>query len=96
MRLSGGRRYWQDYDALPDAACNVPPPGEAWQIRRNKIYGSCGKNFPHELTEERREILNFSAKDAYTVMLNGYPDVMDIDQMAQLLGISEKRGYKLL
>ena len=27
MRLSGGRRYWQDYDALPDAACNVPPPG---------------------------------------------------------------------
>ena len=37
MRLSGGRRYWQDYDALPDAACNVPFAGDAWQIRRNKI-----------------------------------------------------------
>ncbi len=28
MRLSGGRRYRQDYDALPDAACNVPLPGK--------------------------------------------------------------------
>ena len=35
--------------------------------------------------------MNFSAKDAYTVMLNGYPDIMDIDQMAQLLGISKKQ-----
>lgn len=34
--------------------------------------------------------MNFSAKDAYTVMLKGY------DQMAQILGISKKTGYKLL
>ena len=40
--------------------------------------------------------MNSSAKDAYIVMLKGYPDVMDIDQMAQILGISKKTGYKLL
>ena len=34
MRLFGGRRYRQDYDALPDAACNAPVAGDAWQIRR--------------------------------------------------------------
>ena len=37
MRLSGGRRYRQDYDALPDAACNAPGAGEAWQIRHFSI-----------------------------------------------------------
>lgn len=40
--------------------------------------------------------MNFSAKDAYTVMLKGYPDIMDIDQMDQLLNISKKTGYNLL
>lgn len=40
--------------------------------------------------------LNFSTKDAYTVMLKDYPDVMDIDQMSAALGVSKKTGYKLL
>ena len=40
--------------------------------------------------------MNFSTKDAYSVMLKDYPDVMDIDQMSEVLGVSKKTGYKLL
>lgn len=40
--------------------------------------------------------MNLSTKDAYTVMLKDYPDVMDIDQMSDALGVSKKTGYKLL
>ena len=38
----------------------------------------------------------FSNKDAYRLMLKEYPDVMDIAQMCEVLGISKKTGYKLL
>ncbi len=37
-----------------------------------------------------------SSKDAYTVMLKEYPDVMNIEQMSKALGISTKTGYQLL
>lgn len=37
-----------------------------------------------------------SNRDAYTVMLKEYPDVMNIEQMSQALGISTKTGYQLL
>ncbi len=37
-----------------------------------------------------------SSRDAYTVMLREYPDVMNIEQMSQALGISIKTGYQLL
>lgn len=40
--------------------------------------------------------MNFSTKDAYSVMLKDYPDVLDIDQMSEVLGVSKKTGYKLL
>ena len=40
--------------------------------------------------------MNFSTKDAYAVMLKDYPDVMDIDQISEVLGVSKKTGYKLL
>ena len=40
--------------------------------------------------------MNFSTRDAYTVMLKDYHDVMDIDQMSEALGVSKKTGYKLL
>lgn len=40
--------------------------------------------------------MNFSTKDAYAVMLKDYPDVMDIDQLSEVLGVSKKTGYKLL
>jgi excisionase family DNA binding protein len=37
-----------------------------------------------------------SQKDAYRLMLKDYPDVMNIGQMCEVLGISIKTGYKLL
>lgn len=37
-----------------------------------------------------------SQKDAYHLMLKDYPDVMNVDQMCEVLGISAKTGYKLL
>jgi len=37
-----------------------------------------------------------SQKEAYTVMLKEYPDVMNIDQMGHALGVSTKTCYKLL
>ena len=37
-----------------------------------------------------------TAKDAYTIMLKEYPDVMNIEQMCEVLGVSTKTGYQLL
>jgi len=37
-----------------------------------------------------------SQRDAYRIMLRDYPDVMDIQQMSEILGISTKTGYNLL
>ena len=37
-----------------------------------------------------------SSKEAYSLMLKDYPDVMNIDQMCEILGVSTKTGYKLL
>lgn len=37
-----------------------------------------------------------SSKDAYSVMLKEYPDVLDINQMCDILGVSTKTGYKIL
>ena len=34
--------------------------------------------------------------EAYRVMLKKYPDVLNIKQMCEVFGISEKTGYKLL
>ena len=35
-------------------------------------------------------------KDAYRLMLKEYPDVVNLEQMCEILGISTKTGYKLL
>lgn len=35
-------------------------------------------------------------RDAYRLMLKEYPDIMDITQMCQILGISTKTGYRLI
>ncbi|MEA4966315.1 MAG: helix-turn-helix domain-containing protein [Oscillospiraceae bacterium] len=35
-------------------------------------------------------------KDAYKLMLKDYPDVLSIDQMCEILGVSMKMGYRLL
>ncbi|MDL2236174.1 helix-turn-helix domain-containing protein [Christensenellaceae bacterium OttesenSCG-928-L17] len=37
-----------------------------------------------------------SQRDAYKLMLRDYPDVMNIHQMSELLGVSTKTGYRLL
>ena len=37
-----------------------------------------------------------SARDAYRVMFKEFPDVVDVDQLSQMLGISTKTGYRLL
>lgn len=36
------------------------------------------------------------SKDAYGLMLKDYPDVMNINQMCDVLGVSTKTGYQLL
>lgn len=37
-----------------------------------------------------------TSEQAYKVMFKEYPDVLNIDEMSSLLGISTKTGYKLL
>lgn len=37
-----------------------------------------------------------SNKDAYRVMFKEYPDVVSVDQMGEMLGISTKTAYRLL
>ena len=41
-------------------------------------------------------MIELSNKDAYRLMLKEYPDVLNIEQMCEVLGISKKTGYKLL
>lgn len=40
--------------------------------------------------------MGFNMKDVYSVMLKEYPDLMNIEQMSEALGVSTKTGYKLL
>ena len=37
-----------------------------------------------------------TSKDTYRVMFKEYPDVVNVDQMSEMLGISSKTAYKLL
>lgn len=40
--------------------------------------------------------MNLTGKEAYTLMLKAYPDVMNIHELCEVLGISVKTGYRLL
>ncbi len=40
--------------------------------------------------------MTLTMKEAYSMMLKDYPDLMDINQMSKALGVSTKTGYKLL
>ena len=40
--------------------------------------------------------MGYTLKDAYSVMLKQYPDVMNIEEMSRALGVSTKTGYKLI
>lgn len=37
-----------------------------------------------------------SQEKAYRIMLRGYPDVLDMKQVCEILGISLKTGYALI
>ena len=40
--------------------------------------------------------MSISQKDAYSMMFREFPDVVNVAQMSQMLGISEKSAYQLL
>lgn len=40
--------------------------------------------------------MGLSIREAYSVMLKEYPDVMNIEEMCDALGVSTKTGYRLL
>ena len=40
--------------------------------------------------------VKLSGRDAYSLMLRQYPDVLNIDEMCSVLGVSTKTGYRLL
>lgn len=40
--------------------------------------------------------MKMSGKEAYSLMLKNYPDIMNIDDMCTVLNVSTKTGYKLL
>ena len=44
----------------------------------------------------RVNITTISQRDAYRLMLKEYPDVMNIEQMCEVLGVSTKTGYRIL
>ena len=48
------------------------------------------------LSVQTQPFLNLSGKDAYSLMLKDYPDVMNIEEMCSALGICTKTGYRLL
>lgn len=35
-------------------------------------------------------------EEAYILLLQGYPDVLNMEQVSQILGVSMKTGYKLI
>lgn len=40
--------------------------------------------------------MSLTQKEAYRVMLQEYPDVLNIDDLCKLLAVSKKTAYKLL
>ena len=40
--------------------------------------------------------MNISTKEIYCVVFKEYPDVLDVKQVSQLLGVSTKTVYRLL
>lgn len=42
------------------------------------------------------ETIGMKPSEAYRIILKKYPDVLDIKQLCEILGISDKTGYKLI
>ncbi|MBR5949459.1 MAG: helix-turn-helix domain-containing protein [Clostridia bacterium] len=39
---------------------------------------------------------NMTQREAYRLMLRKYPDVMNVDEVSEVLGVSTKNCYKLI
>ena len=76
-----GRCYWMK----PEVQEELQPLFDQCRIPQRKEDSQCMK-----MTAA------YSPRDAYRLMLKDYPDVMDIGQMCEALGVSTKTGYKLL
>ncbi len=46
------------------------------------------------MNTERASII--SQEKAYRIILRDYPDIMNIEQVSQILGVSTKTSYKLI
>ena len=55
-------------------------------------------DFPQNSIVELREREKKAVmkNDAYKLMLKDYPDVMSVEQMCEILGVSTKTGYRIL
>ena len=42
------------------------------------------------------QMAELSTKDAYSMMLTEYPDILTFEQMCEVLNVSPKTGYKLI
>ena len=108
-QLRSASASW-DYDAVKrTTACNSPGflltgslPGK-WNkygiVKQIRIAGTrrvLVRLMPASHYVRKEAFMIHKEKKAYHVMLKDYPDVMDIDQMSELLGISTKTAYKLL
>lgn len=40
--------------------------------------------------------MKMTGREAYSVMLKDYPDILNINEMCDVLGVSTKTGYRLL
>lgn len=40
--------------------------------------------------------MNISGREVYSLILKHYPDILNIDEMCSVLGVSTKTGYRLL
>ena len=40
--------------------------------------------------------MEINAQDIYKVVLKGYPDVLNVKQVSEILGVCEKTVYKLI
>ena len=48
------------------------------------------------MKEESDTCAAMTGREAYRVMFRDYPDVVTVEQMSQMLGISDKTAYALL
>ena len=93
-----GNRHMQSYDSLARGGSLYPLTAGA----RGK-YGGKRKSTPWAkyVVQGGQNGGGFlqpviSVRDAYRTMFRQYPDVVSVEQMSEMLGVSSKTGYRLL